>query len=73
MIDPTVDKQAELSDLDKQIELKRQELEALKIQEEAKTDRLAIGGVLAVLGIGLAIAASAAAAADRPKRPRRLF
>lgn len=60
----------ELERLEKEIELKRQELEKLRVEEEGKTDRVVVGGLLACLGVALAVAGSAAAAAVEQDRKR---
>lgn len=66
------EKENSLTELDKQIELKKQELEALKMQEAAKTERLGLGGILAIALVALAGAAAAGVAESKSKK-RRLF
>lgn len=61
----------ELERLEKEIELKRQELEKLRVEEEGKTDRVVVGGLLACLGVALAVAGSAAAVEQDRKRTKR--
>ena len=61
----------ELVDIDKQIELKKQELAALKAQEDAKTERFVMGGVFACIGV-LCVGV-AAAEANKAKKKRGWF
>jgi len=63
--------ETELSDLDKQIELKKQELAALKAQEDGKTERFVMGGLLACIGV--LCAGVAAAEASKAKKKKGWF
>lgn len=61
------EQETQLAILERQIEAKRQELEALTIQEEAQTERLVIGGLLGVLGVCLV----AAVVAESNRKPAK--
>ena len=62
-----IEQSTELAIIEAKIESKKQELEALKIQEQAKTERIVLGGILTVIGVAL-IAGIAASANNKPNR-----